>query len=46
MMQSELFGSGLQKLFPICEAHCSDSGNFDNSLELLYHAGRSLPEAS
>ncbi len=45
VMQSDLFGDDLKKLFPICEAHCSDSGNFDNSLELLYHAGRSLPEA-
>ncbi len=45
MMQSPLFGDELKDLFPVCEAHCSDSGNFDNSLELLYHAGRSLPEA-
>ncbi len=45
VMQSEMFGDDLKELFPICEAHCSDSGNFDNSLELLYHAGRSLPEA-
>ena len=45
MMQSSLFGDELKDLFPVCEAHCSDSGNFDNSLELLYHAGRSLPEA-
>ena len=45
MMQSELFGEDLSKLFPIVEPHCSDSGNFDNALELLYHAGRSLPEA-
>jgi glutamate synthase (NADPH/NADH) large chain len=45
VMKSDLFGDDLQKLFPICEAHCSDSGNFDNVLELLYHAGRTLPEA-
>src|SRR5712691_7965945 len=45
VMQSPLFGDDLKNLFPLCEAHCSDSGNFDNSLELLYHAGRSLPEA-
>jgi len=45
MMQSPLFGNELKDLFPVCEAHCSDSGNFDNSLELLYHGGRSLPEA-
>ncbi len=45
MMQSELFGADLAKLFPIVEPHCSDSGNFDNALELLVMAGRSLPEA-
>jgi glutamate synthase (NADPH/NADH) large chain len=44
VMRSELFGADLPKLFPIIEPHCSDSGNFDNALELLYHAGRSLPE--
>jgi glutamate synthase (NADPH) large chain len=45
MMQSDLFGDDLQKLFPIVEPHCSDSGNFDNALELLVLSGRSLPEA-
>ncbi|MGE3315439.1 MAG: glutamate synthase large subunit [Planctomycetaceae bacterium] len=45
VMKSELFGEDLEKLFPIIEPHCSDSGNFDNALELLLHAGRSLPEA-
>ncbi len=45
VMKSDLFGDDLQKLFPIVEPHCSDSGNFDNALELLLMAGRSLPEA-
>ena len=45
VMQSQLFGDDLAKLFPIVEPHCSDSGNFDNALELLVMAGRSLPEA-
>ncbi|MBT4867792.1 MAG: glutamate synthase subunit alpha, partial [Planctomycetaceae bacterium] len=44
VMQSDLFGEDLEKLFPIIEPECSDSGNFDNAMELLYHAGRSLPE--
>ena len=44
MMQSDLFGDDFEKLMPIIEAGCSDSGNFDNAMELLYHAGRSLPE--
>src|SRR3954471_22445081 len=35
MMKSDLFGDDLQKLFPIIEPDCSDSGNFDNALELL-----------
>lgn len=30
---------------PICEPETSDSGNFDNVLELLVLSGRSLPEA-
>jgi glutamate synthase (NADPH) large chain len=45
MMSSPLFGADLEKVLPISEPHCSDSGNFDNALELLLHAGRSLPEA-
>ncbi len=45
VMHSGLFGDDLPKLFPIIEPHCSDSGNFDNALELLLHAGRTLPEA-
>jgi glutamate synthase (NADPH) large chain len=45
VMSSPLFGADLEKVFPISEPHCSDSGNFDNALELLLHAGRSLPEA-
>ncbi|MBM4075453.1 MAG: glutamate synthase subunit alpha, partial [Planctomycetes bacterium] len=45
VMRSELFGDDIRKLFPIVEPHCSDSGNFDNALEFLLMAGRSLPEA-
>ncbi len=45
VMESELFGEDLPKICPIVEPHCSDSGTFDNGLELLLHAGRSLPEA-
>ena len=39
------FGEDISKLFPIVEANCSDSGNFDNVLEFLIMSGRSLPEA-
>ena len=46
MMKSDLFGEDIDKLFPIIEKHCSDSGNFDNAMEMLYHSGRSLPEVA
>ncbi len=46
MMSSPLFGKDLQKLFPIVEPDLSDSGTFDNCLELLLHSGRTLPEAA
>ncbi len=45
VMRSSLFGNDLRKLFPIIEPDCSDSGNFDNALELLLMMGRSLPES-
>ncbi|REJ82010.1 MAG: glutamate synthase large subunit [Acidobacteria bacterium] len=44
-LASPLFGDDLSLAFPIVEPACSDSGNFDNALELLVLAGRSLPEA-
>ncbi|MFM7169082.1 MAG: glutamate synthase large subunit [Planctomycetaceae bacterium] len=44
LMQSELFGEDIRKLFPIIEPHTSDSGCFDNALEMLYHSGRKLQE--
>ena len=43
--KSELFGNDLQKLFPVVEPHCSDSGTFDNVLEFLLMTGRTLQEA-
>ena len=42
MMKSALFGAEIEKLFPIVEPHTSDSGCFDNALEMLYHSGRTL----
>ncbi|MFV2089528.1 MAG: glutamate synthase large subunit, partial [Pseudomonadales bacterium] len=44
-LSSPLFGDDLQKLFPIVEADCSDSGTFDNVLEFLLMSGRKLQEA-
>ncbi|MDH3718077.1 MAG: glutamate synthase subunit alpha, partial [Planctomycetota bacterium] len=45
VVQSELFGDEISKLFPIVEPDCSDSGNFDNVLEFLLMTGRTLQEA-
>jgi glutamate synthase (NADPH) large chain len=43
LLQSPLFGNDIQKLFPIISPGGSDSANFDNAVELLFQAGRSLP---
>jgi glutamate synthase domain-containing protein 2/glutamate synthase domain-containing protein 1/glutamate synthase domain-containing protein 3 len=43
VLQSALFGDDLKKLFPIIAPDGSDSANFDNAVELLLQAGRSLP---
>ena len=45
MMQSELFGEDLKKVFPVINTDGSDSAMFDNVLELLVLSGRSLPHA-
>src|SRR6202790_1583064 len=45
LLASPLFGDDLKKLFPVIEPEGSDSANFDNALELLLQAGRSLPHA-
>ena len=45
MMESDLFGDDLKKLFPIVNTDGSDSAMFDNCLELLVLGGRSLPHA-
>ena len=45
LMRSAVFGDDLARLFPVVEPEVSDSGTFDNVLELLLMAGRSLPEA-
>ena len=43
--KSELFGDKLNKIFPVVEPECSDSGTFDNVLEFLLMTGRTLQEA-
>ncbi|NUT55494.1 MAG: glutamate synthase subunit alpha, partial [Thermoleophilia bacterium] len=44
-LASELFGEDLPKVLPIVRPGGSDSATFDNVLELLVLAGRSLPHA-
>ncbi|HVR00774.1 MAG TPA: glutamate synthase large subunit [Polyangia bacterium] len=45
MFQSKIFGDDLKKCLPVIDTDGSDSGMFDNVLELLVLAGRSLPHA-
>jgi glutamate synthase (NADPH/NADH) large chain len=45
MMKSRLFGDDLQKILTVVDTDGSDSGMFDNVLELLTLAGRELPHA-
>jgi glutamate synthase domain-containing protein 2/glutamate synthase domain-containing protein 1/glutamate synthase domain-containing protein 3 len=44
-LASELFGEDLRKVLPVVTQGNSDSATFDNVLELLMLAGRSLPHA-
>ena len=46
LFESDLFGDDIKKILPVVNTDGSDSGMFDNSLELLYLAGRSLPASS
>ena len=45
LMRSSLFGDDFDRLHPVIDPNMSDSGMFDNVLELLVLTGRSLPEA-
>ncbi|MFO1529668.1 MAG: glutamate synthase large subunit [Kiritimatiellia bacterium] len=45
LFKSEHFGEKFKELFPICVPGGSDSAMLDNTLELLYQTGRSLPHA-
>ena len=42
---SKLFGAELEKVLPVIDCDASDSGMFDNALEMFLLAGRSLPHA-
>ncbi len=45
LFESDLFGDDIKKTLPIINLNGSDSAMFDNCLELLTLAGRSLPHA-
>jgi glutamate synthase (ferredoxin) len=42
-LNSSLFGNDFKKTLSILDAYVSDSGAFDNALEMLHLAGRTLP---
>ena len=44
-LQTAKFGASFDRLFPIIQPGLSDSAQFDNMIELLHLAGRSLPHA-
>jgi glutamate synthase (NADPH/NADH) large chain len=43
--KSTIFGDEIKKILPVIEPGKSDSASFDNALEILVMAGRSLPHA-
>lgn len=45
ILESEVLGSDIKKIFPIIEPAGSDSANLDNALELLLASGKSLAHA-
>ena len=45
LFESALFGDNMRDLLPVVNPNGSDSAMFDNTLELLVLAGRSLPHA-
>ncbi len=45
LLASDVIPGDLRRLFPICTPGASDSASFDEVLELLHLAGRSLPHA-
>ncbi|MGL5824062.1 MAG: glutamate synthase large subunit [Nocardioides sp.] len=45
LLSSDLIPGDMERLYPICTPGASDSASFDEVLELLHVAGRSLPHA-
>ncbi|MFZ5595550.1 MAG: glutamate synthase large subunit [Bacillota bacterium] len=46
MFRSNLFGEDISKVLPVIDQDASDSGMFDNCMEFLNLAGRSLPHVA
>jgi len=45
LIDTDVFGTDVKKIFPVCTPGASDSARFDEVLELLHLGGRSLPHA-
>ncbi|QTR49003.1 glutamate synthase large subunit [Candidatus Thiothrix anitrata] len=45
VIKTDVFNTGVDKLFPIVNPNGSDSAMFDNTLEFMYLSGYSLPHA-
>ena len=45
LIDTDVFGPNVEKVFPVCTPGASDSARFDEVLELLHLGGRSLPHA-
>ncbi len=45
LLQSDIWGDRLDRLFPICTPDASDTASFDEALELLHLGGYELPHA-
>ena len=45
LLESDLLGKNLEKVFPIVEPGKSDSASLDNAMEFLTMTGRSIPHA-
>ena len=44
-LESPLFGSDIEKISPVITPNLSDSGSFDNALELVVQGGRTIDHA-
>ncbi|MGH1503562.1 MAG: glutamate synthase large subunit [Acidimicrobiales bacterium] len=45
LLQSEIWGDRLDRVYPICTPDASDTASFDEALELLHLGGYELPHA-